>query len=143
MYYHLNPVSSRVIVSQPGFCVISVSYAITDTSQLSIPPARTKFFNFYGLPAARLDADQSVYIKEKKSKLTLALSWAFNVALFGAPESHMSELRRVWVDHSTNSPRWKNFNDKLSSEWSGITIYVRAMIFAVCVLFLLNHISQL
>ena len=55
----------------------------------------------------------------------------------------MSELRRVWVDHSTNSPRWKNFNDKLSSEWSGITMYVRAMIFAVCVLFLLNYISQL
>ncbi|OJA15332.1 hypothetical protein AZE42_03341 [Rhizopogon vesiculosus] len=122
-------------VSYPGLCVISVSYTITDTSPLSIPPARAKFFNFYGLPAARLDADQSVYLKKKRSKIILAFSWAFNVALFGAPESHMSELRRVWVDRSINSPRWKNFNNKLSSEWSGITMYSTVMI-AVDVSFL-------
>ncbi|KAG1752368.1 uncharacterized protein EDB91DRAFT_1102074 [Suillus paluster] len=96
---------------------------------------RAKFFNFCGLPAARLDADQSVYIKEKRHKLILVLSWALNVALFGAPQSHMIELRRVWVDRSTNSPRWKNFNSKLSSEWSGITIYSTVMI-AVDVSFL-------
>jgi hypothetical protein len=132
-----------VIVLQPGLCVISVSYSVTDTSPLSIPPARAKFFNFYGLPAARLDADQTVYLKEESSRLILALSWAFNVALFGAPESHMSELRRVWVDRSINTPRWKNFNNKLSSEWSGITMYVRDTIFIVRVLFLLSHVSQL
>ncbi|KAG0697316.1 hypothetical protein DFH29DRAFT_946926 [Suillus ampliporus] len=96
---------------------------------------RAKFFNFCGLPAARLDADQSVYVKEKRNKLILVLSWAFNVALFGAPQSHMSELRRVWVDRSTNSPRWKDFNSKLSSEWSGITMYSTVMI-AVDVSFL-------
>ncbi|KAJ8582201.1 hypothetical protein M405DRAFT_831068, partial [Rhizopogon salebrosus TDB-379] len=84
---------------------------------------RAKFFNFCGLPAARLSADQSVFTKEKRSNLILALSWAFNVALFGAPESHMNELKRVWVDRSINSPRWKSFNNKLISEWSGITIY--------------------
>jgi hypothetical protein len=67
----------------------------------------------------------------------LALSWAFNVALFGAPESHMNELKRVWVDRSINSPRWKSFNNKLISEWSGITIYVRTMILAVLPLFYL------
>ncbi|KAG2128972.1 hypothetical protein DEU56DRAFT_915294 [Suillus clintonianus] len=96
---------------------------------------RAKFFNFCGLPAARLDADQSVYKKTKRSKLILALSWAFNVALFGAPQSHMTELRRVWVDRSINSPRWKNFNSKLSSEWSGITMYSTVMV-AVDVSFL-------
>ncbi|OAX43355.1 hypothetical protein K503DRAFT_853348 [Rhizopogon vinicolor AM-OR11-026] len=97
--------------------------------------ARAKFFNFCGLAAARLDADQSVYVKTKESKLIVALSWAFNAALFGAPESHMSELRRVWVDRSINSPRWKNFNNQLSSEWSGITMYSTVMI-AVDVSFL-------
>ncbi|KAJ8591773.1 hypothetical protein M405DRAFT_931917 [Rhizopogon salebrosus TDB-379] len=96
---------------------------------------RAKFFNFCGLPAARLSADQSVYTKEKRSNLFLALSWAFNVALFGAPESHMNELKRVWVDRSINSPRWKSFNNKLISEWSGITIYSTVMI-AVDVSFL-------
>lgn len=96
---------------------------------------RAKFFNFCGLPAARLDADQKVYKKKKKNKLILVLSWAFNVAMFGAPQSHMEELRRVWVDRSINSPRWKNFNSNLSSEWSGITIYSTVMM-AVNVSFL-------
>jgi hypothetical protein len=54
----------------------------------------------------------------------------------------MSELRRVWVDRTINYPRWKNFNDNLRSEWSGITIYVRTVILAVLLLFILNHISQ-
>ncbi|OAX43356.1 hypothetical protein K503DRAFT_708684 [Rhizopogon vinicolor AM-OR11-026] len=97
--------------------------------------AQAKFFNFCGLPAARLNADQSVYVKTKNGKLIVTLSWAFNAALFGAPESYMSELRRVWVDRSINSPRWKNFNNKLSSEWSGITMYSTVMI-AVDVSFL-------
>jgi len=55
----------------------------------------------------------------------------------------MSELRRVWVDRTINYPRWKNFNDKLRSEWSGITMYVRTMSLAICLLFLLSHISPL
>ncbi|KAG2138064.1 uncharacterized protein EDB93DRAFT_1253449 [Suillus bovinus] len=96
---------------------------------------RAKFFNFCGLPAARLDADQTVYIKRKRNKLILVLSWAFNVALFRAPQSHMEELRRVWVDRTINSPRWKNFNSKLSAEWASITIYSTVMI-AVDVSFL-------
>ncbi|KAJ8594025.1 hypothetical protein M405DRAFT_785153 [Rhizopogon salebrosus TDB-379] len=96
---------------------------------------RAKFFNFCGLLTARLDADQSVYIKKERGKLLVALSWAFNVALFGAPDSHMRELRRVWVDRSINSPRWKQFNNQLASEWSGITMYSTVML-AVDVSFL-------
>ncbi|KAG1729009.1 hypothetical protein EDB19DRAFT_1939282 [Suillus lakei] len=96
---------------------------------------RAQFFNFCGLPEARLNADQSVFVKEKKTKFIVALSWAINVALFDAPRSHMKELRRVWVDRTINSPRWKNFNSKLSSEWSGITMYSTVMV-AVDVSFL-------
>ncbi|KAG1734998.1 hypothetical protein EDB19DRAFT_1638662 [Suillus lakei] len=97
--------------------------------------SRAQFFNFCGLPEARLNADQSLFVKEKKTKFVVALSWAINVALFDAPRSHMEELRRVWVDQSINSPRWKNFNSKLSSEWSGITMYSTVMV-AVDVSFL-------
>ncbi|KAG2128967.1 hypothetical protein DEU56DRAFT_915289 [Suillus clintonianus] len=96
---------------------------------------RAQFFNFYGLSEARLNADQSVFVKEKSSSLIAALSWALNAAMFDAPRSHMEELRRVWVDRSINTPRWKNFNSKLSSEWSGITMYSTVML-AVDVSFL-------
>ncbi|KAG2042020.1 hypothetical protein BDR03DRAFT_944335 [Suillus americanus] len=97
--------------------------------------SRAQFFNFCGLPEARLNADQPLFVKEKKSKFLVAFSWAVNVALFDAPRSHMEELRRVWVDQSINSPRWKNFNSQLSSEWSGITMYSTVMV-AVDVSFL-------
>ncbi|KAG2138067.1 uncharacterized protein EDB93DRAFT_1253450 [Suillus bovinus] len=97
--------------------------------------SRAQFFNFCGLPEARLNADQSLFAKEKRSKFIVAFSWAINVALFDAPRSHMEALRRVWVDRSINSPRWKNFNSKLSSEWSGITMFSTVML-AVDVSFL-------
>ncbi|KAG1752371.1 uncharacterized protein EDB91DRAFT_512302 [Suillus paluster] len=96
---------------------------------------RARFFNFGGLTEARLNADQFVYVKKKRGKLIVVLSWAINVALFGAPRSHMNEIRRVWVDRSLNSPRWKKFNNKLSNEWSGITMYSTVMM-AVDVSFL-------
>ena len=107
------------------------------------PPARAKFFNFYGQPNARISADQSLYAKETKGMLMSVLSWTFNVTLFGAPESHMNELRSLWVDRTFNNLRWKNFNSKLSGEFSDIMLYVRTIIFAVGLLFLLIHISQL
>ena len=110
-------------------------------STLNTPSARAKFFNFYGQSNARLNADQSIYIKEEKGRLMSALWRTFSAALFGAPESHMTELRSVWVDRTINVLRWKNFNNKLSSEWSGITIYVRTIISAAGLL--LIHISQL
>lgn len=124
-----------MIVSQSGLCVISVSSALQNTSPLTSRPAQAQFFNFCGLPEARLNADQPLFVKEKKSKFIVALSWAINVALFDAPRSHMAELRLVWVDRSINSPRWKNFNTRLSSEWSGITMYVRVTILAGRLLF--------
>ncbi|KAG2361740.1 hypothetical protein BDR07DRAFT_1408763 [Suillus spraguei] len=111
------------------------SYSVCVIARFMRYFTRAKFFNFCGLPTARLDADQTVYKKKKRNKLILALSWAFNVAMFGAPQSHMEELRRVWVDRSINSPRWKNFNSKLSNEWSSITIYSTVMV-AVDVSFL-------
>jgi len=54
------------------------------------------------------------------------LSWGFNVALFGAPESHMSELR-----YSFNTWRLKALSSKLTSEWSAVSMFVRAMTLAV------------
>ncbi|KAG1891987.1 hypothetical protein F4604DRAFT_2741 [Suillus subluteus] len=78
--------------------------------------SRAQFFNFCGLPQARLDAHQSIFVKEKKKKMTAALSWIINVALFGAPPLQMKELRRVWVNRFINFSRWKTFYSKSMSE---------------------------
>ncbi|KAG1732668.1 uncharacterized protein EDB91DRAFT_667312 [Suillus paluster] len=97
---------------------------------------RAKFFNFCGLPCARLDADRSVYKEDAAVRpLTSSLSLALDAMLFWAPQAHLKDIRRVWVDECINTPRWKDFNSKLMAEWTGITIYSTVML-AVDVSFL-------
>ncbi|KAG1866065.1 hypothetical protein F4604DRAFT_1780600 [Suillus subluteus] len=55
--------------------------------------------------------------------------------LFWAPQSHLEDLRKVWVDECISTPRWKDFNKNLMTEWTGITIYSTVML-AVDVSFL-------
>ncbi|KAG2048582.1 hypothetical protein BDR06DRAFT_920295 [Suillus hirtellus] len=97
---------------------------------------RAKYFNFCGLPCARLEADKSVYKDDENTHpLTSSASFALNIMLFWAPQSHLEELRKVWVDECINTPRWKDFNKNLMTEWTGITIYSTVML-AVDVSFL-------
>ena len=88
---------------------------------------RAKFFNFCGLPCARLDADKSVYmvIPSRLHPLTSKLSMVFDAMLFWSPQAHFNDLRRVWVDECIIEPRWNDFSKNLMTEWTGITIYVR------------------
>ncbi|KAG1750566.1 uncharacterized protein EDB91DRAFT_697109 [Suillus paluster] len=90
--------------------------------------ARAKFFNFCGQPCARLEADHSIYRTSDEHVVTSIISWIAELLCFGAPHAQMMELQRVWVDKSTTSPRWKDFNDKLSREWISITIYSTVML---------------
>ncbi|KAF8838898.1 hypothetical protein BDN67DRAFT_825796 [Paxillus ammoniavirescens] len=71
--------------------------------------AGVKFYNFYGQLGARLDADQSVYVKD--------------------------ELKNIWVDNTINYVRWRSFASRLNTEWNGFTIYSTVML-AVDVSFL-------
>ncbi|KAG1737992.1 hypothetical protein EDB19DRAFT_1877527 [Suillus lakei] len=90
--------------------------------------ARAKFFNFCGQSCARLEADQSIYLTDDEHMVKSLISWIVELLCFGAPHAQMVELQRVWVDKSTSSPRWKDFNDKLSREWISITIYSTVML---------------
>ncbi|KAH7923791.1 hypothetical protein BV22DRAFT_1130364 [Leucogyrophana mollusca] len=96
--------------------------------------SRSKFFNFHGHVGARLDADQSIYDQNLNERKSIFLR-LLNPILFGAPSIHTHGLRRIWVDRTVNAPRWKNFINKLNSEWSGFTIYSTVML-AVDVSFL-------
>ncbi|KAG1718140.1 hypothetical protein EDB19DRAFT_1838552 [Suillus lakei] len=90
---------------------------------------RSKFFDFCGLPCARLDADRSVYEDDNVfHPLTSSLSLALDAMLFWAPQVHLKGIRSVWVDECINVPRWKDFNKNIMAEWTGITIYSTVML---------------
>ncbi|KAG0692443.1 hypothetical protein DFH29DRAFT_969338 [Suillus ampliporus] len=93
--------------------------------------ARAKFLNFCGQPFARLDADQSVYSSSKDSGwIATIISWCINFVLFGGPHAYMSELRKIWVDHTVSYVHWKDFNERLSRQWTSLALYAMIMLVA-------------
>ncbi|KAH7924789.1 hypothetical protein BV22DRAFT_1119960 [Leucogyrophana mollusca] len=88
--------------------------------------ARTKFFNFCGQVGARLDADQTVYYKDKRRK-SIFLRF-LSPLLFGAPDIHTKGLKTIWVDQLVNHIPWKKFIDSLNSEWQEFTLYATVVL---------------
>ncbi|KAG1740186.1 uncharacterized protein EDB91DRAFT_1133546 [Suillus paluster] len=86
-----------------------------------------KFVNFCGQPGARLDADQSLYRDSIIYSKNILLR-VMNVILFGTPDAHNKALHKIWVDHIVVQPRWKNFINRLNSEWNGYTIFSTVML---------------
>ncbi|KAG1822516.1 uncharacterized protein BJ212DRAFT_809635 [Suillus subaureus] len=85
-----------------------------------------KFVNFCGQPGARLGVDQSLYGKPNvHSKRILRV---MNVFLFGSFDAQSKAVHRIWVDETMVQPRWKNFIDRLTTEWNGYTIYSTVML---------------
>ncbi|KAG1861805.1 hypothetical protein DFJ58DRAFT_247854 [Suillus subalutaceus] len=85
-----------------------------------------KFVNFCGQPGARLGVDQSLYEKPNiRSKRILRV---MNVFLFGSFDVQSKGIHRIWVDETMVQPRWKNFIDRLTTEWNGYAIYSTVML---------------
>ncbi|KAG2038646.1 hypothetical protein BDR03DRAFT_895142 [Suillus americanus] len=85
-----------------------------------------KFVNFCGQPGARLGVDQSLYGKPNdRSKRILRV---MNVFLFGSFDVQSKAIHRIWVDETMVQPRWKNFIDRLTTEWNGYAIYSTVML---------------
>lgn len=83
-----------------------------------------KFYNFYGQPGARLEANLSVYLGGEHEDENSLLFAPLDISLFYAPSAQIKELKSIWIDDIVNYARWAAFSNRLSSEWSGITIYV-------------------
>lgn len=105
--------------------------------------ARAKFFNFCGQPFARLDADQSVYNSGNgPSWIATISSWCINIFLFGGPHAYMSELRKIWVDHTISSVNWKDFNERLSSQWTSLALYATVILVSDVTLWALSVVND-
>ncbi|KIK39690.1 hypothetical protein CY34DRAFT_807977 [Suillus luteus UH-Slu-Lm8-n1] len=85
-----------------------------------------KFVNFCGQPGARLDVDQSIY--GKSNALPTWILHFMKFTLFGSFDVQNKAIHRIWVDELVVQPRWKNFIDRLTTEWNGYTIYSTVML---------------
>jgi hypothetical protein len=86
-----------------------------------------KFVNFCGQPGARLDVDQSLYGEHdtRSKKIILRI---MNVILFGSPDAQSKKIHMIWVDETIVQPRWKDFINRLTTEWNGYTIFSTVML---------------
>jgi hypothetical protein len=81
-----------------------------------------KFVHFHGQKTCRLDRYQSIYKDSghKRTKPFRLLSGIF----FFTPDVHLRELKKVWADRIVIEEVWKNFMQKLISEWMEFVLYV-------------------
>jgi len=81
-----------------------------------------KFFNFYGLPEARLNRDDSVY-----GHWTNRRTWfikSISMFLFSAPDVHLRNLQKMWVDGLMHQSVWEQLMTKVTDEWREFILYV-------------------
>ncbi|KAF8555065.1 hypothetical protein OG21DRAFT_1508125 [Imleria badia] len=90
--------------------------------------ARGKFYNFYGQPGARLEADMSVYLQQGQRDESHIFFHFLDLVFCFALASYVQELRSIWVDDIVNHSRWRKFTSNLTIGWSSFTIYSTVML---------------
>jgi len=83
--------------------------------------AHWRFLYFHGQRHARLVCDQTAYDtrKRKRSALISVLSpW-----LFFAPEVHLMETERLWMDDVIIERAWKSYMTKTILEWNDLILW--------------------
>ncbi|KAJ7572526.1 hypothetical protein C8J56DRAFT_597562 [Mycena floridula] len=96
-------------------------YATCIVARLMSQFANRNFTNFHGHPGARLQCEHSVYsdVFHPRSIFMDICS----VLLFRAPDIHLELLEKIFVDNIVSEIPWKQFIDKVSSEWQEITLF--------------------
>ncbi|KAI0293524.1 hypothetical protein BC826DRAFT_910535, partial [Russula brevipes] len=87
-----------------------------------------KFVHFHGQKTSRRDRNKSIYAGDghKRTKTFRV----FSLFLFFTPDVHLRELKKVWTDELVIEEVWKNFMEKLISEWVEFVLYATVMLAA-------------
>ncbi|KAI9459419.1 hypothetical protein BJY52DRAFT_1223044 [Lactarius psammicola] len=103
------------------------SHVITSVARLLssyvVCLANWRFLNFHGQRTSRQDRYKSIYkggLRER-TRLVRILS----PILFFFPDVHLRELEKVWADKISVEVLWKEFTQKLVSEWTEFVLYWR------------------
>ncbi|KAH7902895.1 hypothetical protein BJ138DRAFT_1184638, partial [Hygrophoropsis aurantiaca] len=91
--------------------------------------AQSKFFNFCGKEADRVDGYLSIDKRNSIDRKTIFYR-ILNLILFGAPEMRTRRLEKIWaVKMGGSAPCWKNYINRRNGEWNSLTIYISVLMF--------------
>ena len=85
---------------------------------------RQRFYNFHGLPCARLEGDTSVY-----GRLTYHRTWfikALSPFLWYAPDAHLFNLQKLCGDGIVGVRAHEQLVQKMNEEWQEFVLFVSA-----------------
>ncbi|KAH9963109.1 hypothetical protein BJV74DRAFT_335849 [Russula compacta] len=102
--------------------------AISSIARLLSICVQWRFVHFHGQKTSRQNRYKSIYEGDghKRTILIRLLS----PILFYTPDVHLRELRKVWADELVIEEVWKDFMQKLVSEWVEFILYSTVMLTA-------------
>lgn len=82
----------------------------------------SKFLNCYGETFSRVERDFSIFGDQidKRTWLVKTLS----PILFSAPDIHLRNLQKMWVDGLLHKSVWEDSTKKLNDEWQEFIFFV-------------------
>jgi hypothetical protein len=85
--------------------------------------AQWRFVHFHGQKTTRQDRYKSIY-KEKCRSHTKLFRFVLSPLFFFFPDAHLRELEKLWTDDIIVEALWRDFMQKLVSEWTDFVLYV-------------------
>ncbi|KAH9066339.1 hypothetical protein EDB87DRAFT_709511 [Lactarius vividus] len=103
-------------------------HAITSIARLLSFYTHWRFMHFHGQRTSRQDCYKTIY-KDSRRKRTVLVR-LLSPILFFFPDVHLLELEKVWTDKIVVQALWKEFMQKLVSEWTEFVLYSTVMLAA-------------
>ncbi|KAH9066349.1 hypothetical protein EDB87DRAFT_1590696 [Lactarius vividus] len=103
-------------------------HVIASVARLLSFYAHWKFLHFHGQKTSRQDRYKSIYEGSRRKRTILVR--ILSPVLFFFPDIHLVELEKVWTDEIVVEALWKEFMQKLVSEWTEFVLYSTVMLAA-------------
>ncbi|KAJ8095928.1 hypothetical protein PM082_015149 [Marasmius tenuissimus] len=85
--------------------------------------ARQRFLDFHGQAAVRLDRNKSIHRPTDQSQPRSWLLGCLSPVMFSAPDTHLRELGKIWVDRCIHKAAWNMFISNMNSEWRELILF--------------------
>ncbi|KAH9071193.1 hypothetical protein EDB83DRAFT_321597 [Lactarius deliciosus] len=103
-------------------------HVIASVARLLSFYAHWRFLHFHGQKCSRQDRYKSIYKGSSRKRTILVRT--LSPILFFFPDIHLVELEKVWTDEIVVEALWKEFMQKLVSEWTEFVLYSTVMLAA-------------